>query len=189
MEFADKESTSPDEKDAYLLDKIANKRDRLAMDQFYQAYRIRLRAFLYRLLHNRALVEEIYNEVMLIIWQKASQFNGRSKVSTWVLSIAYRHGLQGLRKENKHLSVEQPIEQSVVTSEIAGEEQQIIRKALTQLSFEHRTVIELAYFVGNNYAEIAEITNCSESTVKTRMFYARRRLLKELAKIGITSVM
>ena len=189
MNFDEKQQLTADEKDVYLLNKVANKRDRQAMEEFYRTYRGRLGAFLFRLLHNNALVEEVYNDVMLIIWQKASQFNGNSKVSTWVLSIAYRHGFQQLRKENKYLSTVRETDQLVATTATVDDQQQAIRKALFQLSYEHRTVIELVYFMGNNYTEVAEITGSPENTVKTRMFYARRHLQKELAKIGITSVM
>ncbi len=188
MDSKEKQKINSELKQIQLLSDIANNRDRAAMEKFYAHYSTRLGSFLYRTLQNKSLVEEVYNEVMLIIWRKASQFNGNSKVSTWVLSIAYRHGLQHLRKEKKHVSDDKEVEQIVDSRCIVNDQQQIILKAMEKLSIEHRTVIELAYFVGNNYSEIAEITGCPENTVKTRMFYARRRLQQELIKVGITSV-
>lgn len=179
---------SQDDNDTNLLDRISIKRDRQAMESFYLSYRPRLGGFLYRILKNRVLVEEVYNDVMMVVWNKANQFNGTCKVSTWLFSIAYRTCLKRLKKESRFKDCLEIEELAVSDTFEVTDNQQVIRKALQKLSFEHRTVIELAYFVGNNYAEIAEITNAPENTVKTRMFYARKNLQQALNFLGVNSV-
>ena len=64
------------------------------------------------------------------------------------------------------------------------ERRDLVGQAIAQLSPEHRLVIELSYFQGNTYAEIAAIADCPENTVKTRVFYARRRLKEIMAALG-----
>ena len=61
-----------------------------------------------------------------------------------------------------------------------------IRASLGRLSEEHKAVIELTFYQGFSYAEIADIVNCPVNTVKTRMFHARRQLRELLGKMGIS---
>jgi len=176
--------------DVQLIQRIAEQREREAMELFYRRYWDRLSVFLHRILLINALVEEVYNDVMLIVWQKASQFNGQSKVSTWVFSIAYRQCLQLKRKEKKHFTEElsEQHDAALKHDEVDDYQQQrVMNKALAGLSVEHRSVIELSYFVGCNYAEIATISGCPENTVKTRMFHARRKLKAGLLELGESS--
>ncbi len=167
-----------------LLKSIAVDRDRIAMRQLYQSYRRKLGSFLFRITANTSLVDEVYNEVMLIVWRKAQQFDGRSKASTWIYSIAYRQCLAMLRKEGKHEN--NTIDEQLITAETKEleDEKQLIQKALTSLSDNHQRVIELSYFVGCNYKEIGEIVGCSENTIKTRMFHAKRYLKENLIRLG-----
>ena len=67
---------------------------------------------------------------------------------------------------------------------LADEARVRIAKALRALSAEHRAVIELTYYEGCSCADIAEIMRCPVNTVKTRMFYARRRLRSLLAEVA-----
>jgi RNA polymerase sigma-70 factor (ECF subfamily) len=65
--------------------------------------------------------------------------------------------------------------------------QSALGRALAGLSPDHRAVVELTYFYGCSYQEIAEIVGCPVNTVKTRMFHARRRLRELLPGLGVTS--
>jgi len=174
-------------KDVRLIQRIVEVRDRQAMEIIYRRYWDKLAGFLYRILFSNTLVEDVYNEVMLIVWQKASQFDGSSKVSTWIFSIAYRQCLQLKRKETKHRSeaLSEALTDNLLETDEERDFQQrrVMQKALADLSDEHRSVIELSYYVGCNYAEIAEISGCPENTIKTRMFYARRKLKNSLLKL------
>jgi len=190
MKQTDELSSSSFE-DVHLIQRIVEQRDREAMEFFYRRYWNKLSGFLYRILLINGLVEEVYNDIMMIVWQKASQFNGSSKVSTWVFSIAYRQCLQLKRKESKHYSEEltEQFEPALESDEVGDYQQQrVMKKALADLSVEHRSVIELSYYVGCNYAEIAIISGCPENTVKTRMFHARRKLKDSLLKLGESSL-
>jgi RNA polymerase sigma-70 factor (ECF subfamily) len=160
--------------------------DLRAFEQLYRAYHGRLTRFLDRMTRRRALVEEVLNDTLLVVWNRADRFNGTSKVSTWVFAIAYRKALKALQRQDEAVEDEAPDARAATE---AGPEQQMqqrqasvgLVRALDALSVDHRMVVELTYFHDMGYREIAEIVDCPVDTVKTRMFHARRRLRTLLA--------
>jgi len=168
-----------------LIERIAAG-DLRAFEQFYRAYRVRLGRFLDRMTHRRGLVEELLNDTMLVVWNRSDRFDGSSKVSTWVFAIAYRKALKALQRHDEAVEDETLDERPAAD---AGPEQEAqtrqlsaqLRRALAALSVDHRAVVELTYFHGMGYREIAQIVDCPVDTVKTRMFHARRRLRGLLA--------
>lgn len=169
------------------------KRGRRAdFDALYRLYHPRLWRFLTQLLRQPDAIEEALNDTLLVVWQRADSFDGRSKLSTWIFGIAYRKGLKALSRQDLPVDDEDVPE----TADTApGPEQQLgqlqlrerLREAMGELSPEHRAVVELCYFHDMAYGEIAEVVGCPAETVKTRMFYARRRLrtlLDDLAGHG-----
>lgn len=100
-----------------------------------------------------------------------------------MFAIAYRQGLNRLRSRREFV----PLEDSALEEDFSGdhlEQQDILRKALLVLSPEHRIAVELAYYVGLSYQEIAQVAGCPESTVKTRIFHARRKMREQMEIIG-----
>jgi hypothetical protein len=97
------------EGEASLVGRIAAG-DRRAFEMLYRAYFPRLARFLHRMTRNSALIEEIANDTMLVVWQKAATFNGSSKVSTWVFAIAYRRACKALN------AFDEPVDAGVPTS-------------------------------------------------------------------------
>jgi RNA polymerase sigma factor (sigma-70 family) len=162
-----------------LLDRVAAE-DVAAFEILYRLYHPRLTRFLRGLLRQRALVEEVLDDTMLVAWRKAHTFDATSKVSTWLFAIAYRQALRALRCVDSVME----FEESAMASPQAGPEAQLqqqhlharIGDALESLSPMHRVVIELTYYHGLSCREIAAITACPVATVKTRMFHARRKL-------------
>lgn len=181
-------SSEPLGRDETWLAAIANG-DRGAFDQLYREYGPRIFRFAYRLIHDRAKAEEVTNDVMLEIWKHAAHFERRSTVSTWILGIARHRTLNAVRGKTLQLA---PVEEAeeladeTSTAEVALDHATIgraLRGALERLSAEHREVIELTFFHELSYKEIAEITNCPENTVKTRVFHAKKRLEPILATL------
>ncbi|MEI9903768.1 MAG: sigma-70 family RNA polymerase sigma factor [Asticcacaulis sp.] len=171
--------------DARLIGRVVTG-DLRAFETLYKAYHSRLSHFLIRLLRRPVVVEEVVNDTMLVVWNRADTYNGQSKVSTWIFAIAYRRALKAMRR------MDEPMEDVFADrrqSEEAGPEQQFgqrqVGRALTgameSLSQDHRAVVHLAYFQELGYREIAEIMDCPVDTVKTRMYHARRNLRSHLA--------
>jgi len=167
---------SANERECALLARIAG-HDNIAINELYLLYYRRLGRFLMRLTTRHELAEEIINETFWVIWQHAGDFRGASRVSTWILGIAYRRGLKSLRYEGPQ-PADIDIEAEIGSEEPAQEEEmsEWLEVALQRLPIEQRTVLELAYRMGHSCVEIASIMQCPVNTVKTRMFHARRKL-------------
>jgi len=165
-----------EERECALLARIAG-HDSAAMKELYLLYHRRLARFLMRLTTRYELAEEIINDTFWVVWQHAGDFRGASRVSTWILGIAYRRGLKTLRYAGPP-SVDMDLETAAGIEEPAQQEEvtEWLDVALQRLPLEQRTVIELAYHVGHSCEEIASIMQCPVNTVKTRMFHARRKL-------------
>jgi RNA polymerase sigma factor (sigma-70 family) len=171
--------------EATLVSRIA-RRDPRGFEALYRLYKPRLSRFILNMVHRPPLVEEILNDTMMVIWRKAETYDGQSKVSTWIFAIAYRRALNALR------GLKEPVEDKDAErreSPEEGPERQFGRRqthdlllsAMTQLSADHRAVVDLTYFHEMDYREIADIMACPVDTVKTRMYHARRHLKRVLA--------
>lgn len=172
-----------------LIERIAGK-DREALRALYQRYYLRLYGFLMRLTHQAELAEEVLNDVMFVVWQKAATYNAQCRVSTWILGIAYRQGLGVLAQIKRRTSLvildEEVLLQAQDTKLELDTEELLdwLNKGLGRLSPEHRMVVELTHFLGYSYDEIAAIADCPVGTVKTRMFHARKQLRNILTRLA-----
>jgi len=169
-----------------LLQLVAVK-DKVAFETLYTRFYPQLSRYLNRLLRRPEMVEEVVNDTLFVVWEKAGQFQGRSKVSTWVTGIAYLKGIKALDKlrtvpDQQADSIDEDIEESVNLISKLGL-QEWLTCGLDMISADQRSVVELTYFFGYSYQEIAETMGCPVNTVKTRMFHARRRLAKLLPQL------
>ena len=156
-----------------------------AFERLYRIYQPRLARFLINLVKRPQLVEEVLDDTMMVVWQTAASFRGTSKLSTWVFAIAYRKALKARARWPD------PLEESEQDSRVSnhplpdadlqqGRVRAALLGAMAGLSAEQRAVVDLTYFHGLGYRDIAEILDCPVDTVKTRMFHARRRLRQAL---------
>ena len=174
-----------DAEDLRLLQRVAIK-DKVAFEKLYARLYPQLSRYLSRLMRRPDMVEEVVNDTLFVVWEKAEQFQGRSKVSTWITGIAYLKGIKAL--DRLRMMPEQQA-QSLHEAEDIEEKSNLISKlglqewisnGLDQISIDQRSVVELTYFSCYSYQEIADIMKCPVNTVKTRMFHARRKLAKLL---------
>ncbi len=176
--------------DEVLIGRIANG-DRLAMQVLFARHHVRVFRFVVRLVRNESTAEDLISEVFLDVWRQADRFEGRSAVTTWLLSIARFKALSALRRrpdeeldEETAGAIEDPSDDPEVALE-KKDKSATIRKCLTGLSAEHREIIDLVYYHEKSVEEVAEIVGIPENTVKTRMFYARKKLAELLKAAGI----
>jgi RNA polymerase sigma-70 factor, ECF subfamily len=176
--------------DADLIERIAAG-DKLAMKVLYARHHVQTYRFLLRLVGDEAQAEDLVSEVFFDVWRNAHQFQGNSRVSTWILAIARFKALSALRRrkddelDDDHAAA---IPDMADDPEIAVQKKDrvaIMRQCLSHLSLVHREIIDLAYYQDKPINEVAEILGVPENTVKTRMFHARRRLSELLAQHGI----
>jgi RNA polymerase sigma-70 factor (ECF subfamily) len=180
------QSTSDD----VLIGRIATG-DRLAMQVLFARHHVRVYRFVLRLVRDESVAEDLISEVFLDVWRQAGRFEGRSQVSTWLLAIARFKALSALRRRpDEELDDEtaEAIEDPSDDPEVALDKKDksaAIRKCLVKLSAEHREIIDLVYYHEKSVEEVAQIVGIPENTVKTRMFYARKRLAELLKAAGI----
>jgi RNA polymerase sigma-70 factor (ECF subfamily) len=176
--------------DEVLIGRIADG-DRLAMQVLFARHHVRVFRFVLRLVRNEAAAEDLISEVFLDVWRQAGKFEGRAAVSTWLLAIARFKALTVLRRKPEQELDEdtaETIEDTADTPDVTLEKKDksaLIRKCLAGLSAEHREIIDLVYYHEKSVEEVAEIVGIPENTVKTRMFYARKKLAELLKAQGI----
>ena len=176
--------------DEVLIARIA-KSDRLAMEELYGRYRVPVYRFVLRMVRNPTTAEDLDSDVFLDVWRQAGTFEGRSAVSTWIFSIARFKALNALqRRPMEELDDEKAgaIEDQADDPEIAlakKDKAAVLRACLLKLSAEHREIVNLVYYQHKSVEDVAGIVGIPEATVKTRMFYARKKLSELLTEQGI----
>jgi RNA polymerase sigma-70 factor (ECF subfamily) len=183
-------SGSSDASDAALLKAVANG-DRQAMRTLYMRHHVGVYRFVLRLSKNPSLSEDVVSDVFFDVWRQAGNFKGNSQVSTWLLAIARNKAFSALRRRvdepldnDTAAMIEDPADdpETVLDRKDRGA---IVQECLAQLSSDHREVLNLVYYHGKSVDEIADIVGIPVGTVKTRVFYARDRLRKQLELAGL----
>lgn len=169
-----------DNQDLRLLKRVAD-RDRQALSLLYRSYYARLFKFVFRLTNSYTAAEELVNDVMLLVWRKADTFRAESKVSTWILGIAYRLAMRRLKRQKTKLAPMAFADESSFVED-SQEMQDWVEVGLQSLSPAHRLTVTLVFYLGLSYEETAAVTGCPVNTVKTRMYHARHKLKEALTK-------
>jgi RNA polymerase sigma-70 factor (ECF subfamily) len=182
-------TSAAQQSDRELVERVA-KGDRAAVRLLFMRHHARVYRFAARQTGSDMMADDIANEVFLELWRQAPAFEGRSEVSTWLLGIARFKALSALRKKKEEWIGDDDaaaIPDTADTPEVAvmkDDKATALRGMVKALPEEHRTVIDLAYYHAKSVTEIAEILSIPVATVKTRMFYARKKLGEALKTAG-----
>jgi RNA polymerase sigma-70 factor, ECF subfamily len=166
--------------------------DKRALQVLFGRHNVRVYRFVLRILNDEAAAEDMVSEVFFDVWRQAERFERRSQVSTWLLAIARNKALSVLRRrstEELDEEVAEFIEDPSDNPEVSMQKKQqssVLRDCLTQLSPAHREIVDLVYYHEKSVEEVAEIVGVPTSTVKTRMFYARKRIGELMTEKGLT---
>jgi len=170
--------------DHALLQAIAQG-DVTALEELHTRYFAKIMHFARRITESSEAAEEVANDVLMTVWRTADRFEGRSKPSTWIFGIAYRMSI----KQRQKLGVRRgdvELDETLIGDDANHAEQvalsRDVSQALARLKPELRAVVELTYYNGYLYTEIAEILDCPVGTVKTRMMTARNLLRTSLSE-------
>ena len=165
--------------------------DQGALRALMTRHQLRVYRFIFRRVKNEAMAEELTNEVFVDAWRNAAKYEGRSQPATWLLAIAHNRAISSLRRRREEAWDEEKAGEIADTEddpEVAlqkDDKAAVMRRCLDGLSPEHREVIDLVYYQEMSVAEVSEIVGIPEATVKTRMFYARKKLSEILKANGI----
>src|SRR5438270_11608751 len=186
--MTDKDHSSADDK---VLVRGAQRGDMVAFEELVARHRDKIYARAYSMMRNEEEAIDLSQEAWVKGWQRLKQFQGEAGFGTWMTRIIINLCLDQLRKHKRQRteSIEAMTEESggverhmpvVTVNPTAGLERQELRqridRALSQLSYEHRTVLVLHEFEEMEYKKIAKEMDCSIGTVMSRLFYARRKL-------------
>jgi RNA polymerase sigma-70 factor (ECF subfamily) len=165
--------------------------DRRAMQALYAQHNVRLYRFVMRLINDSSLAEDLVSEVFIDVWRGAEGFKAKSQVSTWMLAIARHKALSALRRrsdeqldEDAVMAIADPADDAETTVN-KRDRSVVVQHCLSQLSTQHREVLDLVYYHEKSVDEVAEIVGAPANTVKTRMFYARKRMQALLEAAGL----
>ncbi len=166
--------------------------DAKALERLFARTQTRVFRFLLRMVKNTAMAEDLLNEVFLAVWQNAHRYEGRSEPTTWILSIAHNKAASALRKRtevlgvNDNASAERPSEDDL--PDVVAQKHDkgaMLRACIDELSADHRTILDIVYYQEQSVSEAAEVLGIPVNTVKTRMFYARKKLSELLLARGV----
>ena len=167
--------------DEMLVERIAAG-DKLAMQVLFARHRTNIYRWLFRFVGNETVAEDLLSDVFFDVWQQAGRFEGRSAVTTWLLSIARFKALSA-RRRRTDAELDETIETTVADSaddpETALQKKsrnELLRQAVMKLSPDHREIIDLVYYHEKSVDDCAPILGIPAATVKTRMFYGRKKL-------------
>ncbi len=176
--------------DRLLIGRIATG-DQSALRSLLALHQVRVFRFLARRVRNDALAEDLTNEVFTEVWINAKSFEGRSSVSTWLLSIAHNRMVSALRKrreeswdDDKAQSLADDSDDPEVAAQKA-DKSKMLRLCIDRLSPQHREIIDLVYYHEQSIADVSAVLGIPEATVKTRMFYARKQLSELMKAAGL----
>ena len=178
------------ESDEALVRAIA-RGSKSATRTLFLRHQIRVYRFIKRIVRDHEQAEDLTSEVFLAVWRRADCFEGRSRVSTWLCGIARHKALTAMQTVSPTCHDDEVM--LTVCDPAPGPEGELrakdkvaaLRQALAALSDEHRQIIDLIYYRGKSIKEIADMLGIGPNTVKTRMFYARKRLAGLMAAAGV----
>ncbi|OKO84474.1 sigma-70 family RNA polymerase sigma factor [Bradyrhizobium sp. AS23.2] len=176
--------------DDMLLESIADG-NRTAMHILYCRHNVRVYRFILRIVRDGTTAEDLVSQVFLDVWRTAGQFQGRSQVSTWLLSIARFKALTAMRQRRFEDIDQEDVRQIPDDSDTPessldrNDTSAILRACVAKLSPAHREIINLVYYHEKSVEEVGQIIGIPQSTVKTRMFYARKQLADLLRGAGV----
>jgi RNA polymerase sigma-70 factor (ECF subfamily) len=167
-----------------------------ALSQLYDRYNGILKALILRVIHNETEADDLLQEIFMEIWNQAKNFSAqKGKPLGWMVTLARRRAIDGLRKKQAYARAEQRLQSeteqqpdawvhNATEEEIAlSDTRTLIRKVISGLPPAQQLAIDLAFFRGMSQREIAAKTNTPLGTVKTRLELGLKKIydgLKEL---------
>ena len=173
-------------REARLLAAVA-RGDQEAFRELYDLTARSVYFFLYRMLQDESEAEDLQVEVFAQVWKGAGNFQGRSRVKTWIFGIARNLALNALRKTRHHVNIDDchHLSDGHLPDPDTADRHRFLLEAMNTISAKHREVLDLVFYQQMNYAEVAEVLEISVNTVKTRVFYAKAALRKVFQKKGV----
>jgi RNA polymerase sigma-70 factor (ECF subfamily) len=166
--------------------------DQAAFADLYDLVAPLVHGVVLKVVRDPSQAEEVVQEVFVELWRVAPRFDpAKGVVASWVATIAHRRAVDRVRSEQaarnrverESMRIERPhdeVADSVVAVDQSQFERRRVRRALDRLTSMQREAVELAYFGGYTYREVAVLLDVPEGTIKTRIRDGMIRLRDEL---------
>ncbi len=182
--------------DQELLAAVQRKELR-ALEQIYDRYGSFAYSLAARILNDRALAEDVVQEVFFNFWRQASTFDAaKGSVRTWILSCTHHKSVDFLRQRSGKTKrdfditeAEYLLGDSDPWEEVSRNgDSQMLKQAIARLPEDQKKTIEMAYFGGLSHSEIAESMKVPIGTVKGRLRLAMEKLREIIKAKGIKAL-
>lgn len=181
--------------DAQLVTLVA-RFDEVALAEIYRRHGGAVFGLARRVLNNQTEAEDITQEIFLRLWNRPERFDPtRGTLRSFLLTQTHSRAVDVIRSSNsaRRREMNDASRTAGAGYDVHREASDVllsegILRALQELPVEERRAIELAYFAGHTYVQVAEILNEPEGTVKGRIRNGMRRMRGELSRLGIEGV-
>ena len=174
--------------DEELMRHFIQNQDQQAFDQVYQRYFVPISKYISWLSNDTAIGKDIAQSIFLKLLHRPSIFDPNRSLKTWLFSVANNQWKNEKRNRSTQLKHQQYLSQEMSKQnqeeEPKDNKQRLaqVHLALENLGELHREAMVLKYSNNLSIKEISEVLQCSEGTVKSRLFYALQHLKKQLVK-------
>jgi RNA polymerase sigma-70 factor (ECF subfamily) len=166
----------------------AGRGDQAAFAELYDSLAPLLHGVVLKVVRDPAQSEEVTQEAFVELWRLAPRYDAtRGSVKSWAATLAHRRAIDRVRSEQasrertEREGQKRPIQSPDVAEQVvANIDGTRVRKALERLTEIQRQAVELAYFGGHSYREVAQLLDVAEGTIKTRIRDGMIRLRDEL---------
>jgi len=168
--------------------------DEPAFARLYRTYEKRVFQYVRSLVGDSVLAEEIVGDTMIAVWRSASSYSGSSRLSTWIFGIARHKALDAMRRTKRQgrevdldgaMELPAPGDNPLECTQ-RQEMCELTQRAMASLSAEHREVLRLTFYEELPYEDISRLLSIPVNTVKTRVFYAKQQLKRQLERLEHT---
>mgnify|MGYP001364699596 CR=1 FL=1 len=173
--------------DIALMERIASRKND-DFHQLYLDYGQRMYAYALRITGFPTLAEDVVQDSLLTVWNSARSYEGKSRLSAWLLGIIHHTAMKALRHST--IPIDNDMQSRLVEKSPSPEEQtqsnersEMIQNYIQKLSPEHRAVLDLVFYQGMTMSEAADICGCPVGTIKSRLSYARAYLKSMLSGV------
>ena len=156
--------------------------DKQAFKELIERYQKPLRYFITSLLGNSDPAEDIFQDTWLTVLRRIHTLRKTDMFPAWLYRIARNNVYKELRRKRRLSTVDETLAVQNDTEDIlfSPEDAAKIHKCLEKLKHEYKEVLILRFLEQMSYLDIAQVTNCSLGTVKSRIYYAKRALKREM---------
>ena len=175
--------------DETLFERVASG-DREAFQTLYERYKGMIYNLAYRVVGNAGDAEDLLQETFLAAFRQAGSFQGRSRFSTWLASIAMNKSINLGKQKRLRLGIVKRIfgkPETEADAKPAAEETDVVQKMIQEFPQKLKTMVTLRYILNFSYEEIAESLGCAVGTVKSRLFQAHELIRKQEIEKGVKS--